>query len=172
MEKIREEPLPIPERDNMCPQIAAAVLNKKGYEIPITKPNCAYGSFIGFVESALTRRGLRLVAYEGPIRLAVGKLRLVNKRNDGVLLMRSRSNPRIFHFIAFIVVDGILLFYDADNGKMDVYRLKNNASATDFDEDFIELFPDYQVVQVALIESVIGGKRKRKTRRKTRKQRR
>ena len=63
-------------------------------------------------------------------------------------------------------------FYDPENGKMYVYRLKNNASATDFNEDFIELFPDYNIVQVALIEAIRGGKRRRKTRRKTRKQRR
>jgi hypothetical protein len=171
MEKIGNEPLPIEEQNNMCPMIAAAVLNRKGYEIPIPRANCMMGVFNEFVNSALRRKGLQTVIYEAS-NLAVGKLRLVNKKNDGILLMRSRANPKIFHFIAFIVDSVQLRFYDAEEGKMDVYRLKNNASATDFDEDFIELFPDYTIVQVLLIQPIQGGKRKRKTRRKTRKHRR
>lgn len=169
MEKIGNEPLPIEEQNNMCPMIAAVVLNRKGYDIPIPKANCMMGVFNEFVNSALRRKGLRTVIYEEPT-LAVGKLRLVNKKNDGILLMRSQANPRIFHFIAFIVDKGQLLFYDAEEGKLNIYRLKNGASATDFDDDFIELFPDYRIVQVLLIQPIQGGKRK--TRRKTRKHRR
>jgi hypothetical protein len=170
MERIGTEELPF-EQDSMCPMIAAAVLNKKGYGIPIPKANCMMGAFNGIVESTLRQHGLHLQLYEG-YQLTTGKLRLVKKKNDGVLLMRSRSNPSVFHFIAFIVSENELRLYDAENGKMDVYRLKNNASATDFDDDFIEMFPDYVIVQVQLIEPSAGGKRKRKTRCKTRKHRR
>lgn len=169
MERIGNEPLPLEEQNDMCPMIAAAVLNKKGYEIPIPKANCMMGVFNSIVTSALQRKGFYMRLYEGNT-LAVGKLRLVGKKNDGVLLMRSRSNPKVFHFIAFIV-DGLQLkFYDAENARLDVYRLKNRAIATDFDEDFVELFPDYQIVQVSLIEPIQAGKRRRKTIRKTRKQ--
>jgi hypothetical protein len=170
MERIGTEELPF-EQDSMCPMIAAAVLNKKGYEIPIPRANCMMGVFNELIGSALRRRGLHMELYEG-LRLAAGKMKLVNKQNDGVLLMRSRSNPKVFHFIAFIVSGTELRFYDAEAGQLDVYRLKKIASATDFDDDFVELFPDYQIVQVQMIEPVQGGKRKRKTRRKTRKHRR
>jgi hypothetical protein len=168
MERIGNEPLPLEEQNDMCPMIAAAVLNKKGYEIPIPKANCMMGAFNSIVTSALHRKGFVMKLYEGTT-LAVGKLRLVGKKNDGVLLMRSRSKPKVFHFIAFIVDGPQLKFYDAENAKLDVYRLKNGAIATDFDEDFVGLFPDYQIVQVSIIEGMQGGKRKRKTRRRTRK---
>ena len=171
MEKLGNERLPLEEENDMCPMIAAAVLNKKGYEIPIPRANCMMGVFNSIVTSALQRKGFYMRLYEEN-SLTVGKLRLVGKKNDGVLLMRSRSNPKVFHFIAFIVEGQQLKFYDAENGKLDVYRLKNKASATDFDDDFIELFPDYVIVQVSIIEQMQGGKRKRKTRRRTRKHRR
>jgi len=171
MEKIGTEPLPLEEADDMCPMVAAAVLNKKGYDIPIPRANCMMGVFNTIVNSALRRRGLYTAIYEGP-RLAAGKMKLVKKLNDGILLMQSRSNSNIFHFIAFIVDGQQVRFYDPDAGQLDVYRLKNNASATNFDDDFVELFPDYQIVQIQMIEPVQGGKRKRKTRRKTRKHRR
>lgn len=171
MERIGNEPLPLDEVDDMCPMVAAAVLNKKGYEIPIPKANCMMGVFNSIVTSSLHRKGFVMKLYEGTT-LAVGKLRLVGKKNDGVLLLRSRSNPKVFHFIAFIVDGPQLQFYDPDAGQLDVYRLKNGAIATDFDEDFVELFPDYVIVQVSIIERMQGGKRKRKTRRKTRKHRR
>ena len=162
--------LPVPEMDSMCPMVAAAVLNRKGYGFPIPQANCRFGAFQLMIDSTLMQKGLRLNMYEGG-NLAIGKIKLVKKASDGVLLMQGRSDG-IFHFIAFIVVNNQLRFYDPENGKMYVYRLKNNASATDFNEDFIELFPDYNIVQVALIEAIRGGKRRRKTRRKTRKQRR
>jgi hypothetical protein len=158
MEKIGNEPLPIADENDMCPMIAAAVLNKKGYEIPIPKANCMMGIFREFVNSALKRKGLQSVIYEG-VNLAAGKLVLVKKQYDGILLMQSRSNPKIFHFIAFIVIGNELRFYDPHAGQLDVYRLKNNASATDFDEDFAELFPDYQIIQISLIQEMQGGKR-------------
>jgi len=156
MEKVGNEPLPIADQDDMCPMIAAAVLNKKGYEIPIPKANCMMGIFREFVNSALKRKGLQSVIYEG-VRLAAGKLILVKKQNDGILLMQSRSNPKIFHFIAFIFIGNELRFYDPNAGQLDVYRLKNNASATDFDEDFVQLFPDYQIIQISFIQQMQGG---------------
>jgi hypothetical protein len=166
MEKKGEEPLPITEQDDMCPMIAASVLNRKGYDIPIPRANCMMGVFNELIRSALTRKGLYMRFYEGA-NLAAGKIRLVTKKNDGLLLLRSKKNPNIFHFIAFIVTGSDLKFYDAENGNLNVYILKNNASATDFDEDFIDLFPDYQIVQVSIIEPIQGGKRKRrKTRRR------
>jgi hypothetical protein len=171
MEKIGNEPLPLAEQNDMCPMIAAAVLNKNGYEIPIPRANCMMGSFNVIVDTALRRKGLHLSMYEGT-NLTVAKLRLVAKRNDGILLMRSRSNPKVFHFIAFVRVQGELRFYDPEAGKLDVYRLKSKATATEFDDDFIDLFPDYQIIQISLVDQVQGGKRRRKTRRKTRKHRR
>ena len=174
MEKVGNEPLPIEEQNDMCPMIAAAVLNKKGYNITIPKANCMMAVFNGFVVSALRRKGLHIKLYEGP-DLAMGKIRLVTKKNDGILLLKSRSNPSIFHFIAFIVTGTELKFYDPEAGQLDVYRLKSNASPTDFDDDFIKLFPDYQIVQIQMIEPNAGGRRTRKTkksRRKTRKHRR
>jgi hypothetical protein len=158
MERIGDEPLPLEEQNNMCPMIAAAVLNKKGYEIIIPKANCIIGVFNEFVGSALRRKGLHMKLYEGT-NLAMGKIRLVTKKSDGILLLKSRSDPEIFHFIAFIVVGEDLKFYDAENGKLVVYRLKNNASATDFDDDFIQLFPDYQIANISFIEQMSGGKR-------------
>jgi hypothetical protein len=158
MERIGDEPLPLEEQNNMCPMIAAAVLNKKGYEIIIPKANCIIGVFNEFVGSALRRKGLHMKLYEGT-NLAMGKIRLVTKKSDGILLLKSRSDPEIFHFIAFIVVGEDLKFYDAENGKLVVYKLKINASATDFDDDFIQLFPDYQLANISFIEQIQGGMR-------------
>jgi hypothetical protein len=158
MERIGDEPLPLEEQNNMCPMIAAAVLNKKGYQIIIPKANCRMGVFNEFVGSALRRKGLHMKLYEGT-NLAMGKIRLVTKKSDGILLLKSRSDSEIFHFIAFIVVGEDLKFYDAENGKLIVYRLKNNASATDFDDDFIQLFPDYQLANISFIEQMSGGMR-------------
>jgi hypothetical protein len=151
MEKLISEALPLPEQNAMCPMIAVAVLNRKGYQIPIPQANCRMAIFFMNLEMAVGHQGRQLLLFQD-FEVTNAKLRLVKKNNDGVLLLRSKSNPNKFHFIAFIVTGGKLQFYEPDAGKLDVYRLKNNASATDFDDDFSKFFPDYKIVQVYIIE--------------------
>jgi len=174
MQKAGIEPLPF-EQDNMCPMIAAAVLNKKGYGIPIPQANCRMAIFYGLIHGALGPFGLHMQLYEGE-KLVTGKMKLVRKQNDGLLLLRNRKNPNIFHFIAFIVQGSELTFYDPEAGNLHLYRLKDHATANDFDDDFRQLFPEEEIVQVSLFEPNAGGKRRtrknKKSRRKTRKHRR
>lgn len=158
MQKAGIEPLPF-EQDNMCPMIAAYVLNrKKGYGIPMPQPNCMMAMFYGHIHGALGHFGLHMQLYEDE-KLVTGKMKLVRKQNDGLLLLRSKSNPNIFHFIAFIVQGSELTFYDPEGGNLNLYRLKDHATAMDFDNDFRQFFPNEEIVQVSLFEPNGGGMR-------------
>jgi hypothetical protein len=182
MDKITSQPFPpgIREERGICGKVAAFVLNKKGYNIPIpSNPACSFALFRTFLESALTKENSgNTLQFEEGVQLMAGKLKLVMKKNDGILLMVNKSDPNKLHFIAFIVENGQLQLYNANNGQLDVYRLRETATATEFDESFSQFFPQYEIVNITfIIRPGMGGRRrktlKRKTRRrKTRKSRR
>lgn len=161
MEKQSTIPLPIAEEDDMCPKVAMYVLRKKYPNLPDTRSNCPLGQFILFVNYGLRQYNLGLKIYEKPLDMASAKLKLVTKKYDGVLLLRDKTKPEVFHFIAFIVQNNEVLFYDADEGRLITYRLKQGATPYDFEASFSAFFPEYNIVQIDLIEPsrMQGGKR-------------
>jgi hypothetical protein len=172
MDKLQPIRLPIEEANGMCAKIAATVLNWKGYEIPIPSLNCIYASFVTPLQTVLARKNKHLEFYQGT-KLNEGMAKLVKGENDGFLYLSVNSNPHINHYIAFIVESTGLNFYDANDGLLDVYRLRQGAMYTDFNRDLHKFLSNYELQQVVLIVPNAGGKRKRrKTRRKTRKHRR
>lgn len=172
MDKLQSEVLPIPEENGMCPKIAASVLNRKGYAINMPNANCLYATFVSGLQTVLAGKNRHVNFYEG-LKLNQGIARLVKGENDGFLYLSVKSNPAINHYIPFIVEYNGLNFYDADDGRLNAYRLRKGSNFADFSNDFHTLFPNYVLEQVALIDQNAGGKRKRrKTRRKTRKHRR
>jgi hypothetical protein len=172
MDKLQSEVLPIPEENGMCPKIAASVLNRKGYGINMPKAYCLYAVFVSGLQTALARQNKHLAIYEGN-ELIKGLSQLVKGQNDGFLYLSEYANPAINHYIPFIVEYNELNFYDAHDARLNVYRLRKGSNFADFSNDFHALFPMYQIQQVSLIVPNAGGKRKRrKTKRKTRKQRR
>ena len=171
MDQPKKEPLPIPEENGMCGKIAATVLNKKGYNIPVpSKPGCLFASFFVFVQNGITNlnNGTTTIVAEGD-KLPAAKQQLARKTNDGVVLMEDKSNRKVNHFIPFIVEKGILNFYDADNGYMNVYRVEPTANAVDIDTSFDQYFPQYKVVSILFIVPPSGGRKTRRRKRKTRK---
>jgi hypothetical protein len=175
MEKAGLEPLPIPELPDMCPQVAVQTLNRHGYNIGMPKPNTMFGMFEKIVQQALIPMELRLVNYGGSDRLAGAKIKIIRKDSDGVLLLQDKLNPNILHFIAFISDNKKTFFYDPVEGRLEVFKIKDLVrSVTEFDEDIINLFPEYNLVQISFIEPNYGGRRRktRKSRRKMRKTKR
>jgi len=158
------EPLPIPEVADMCPLIAASILNRHGYEIPTPKANCLLSLFFDSIYYALLRKNRKLVMYEGKQRLSGAKLKIIRKDSDGILLLQNKLNPNIMHFIAFISDNKKTFFYDPVDGRLEVYKIKDMVSSvTEFDEDLERLFPEYKLVQISFIEPYHGARR-RKTR--------
>jgi hypothetical protein len=170
MEKQNTIPLPIAEEDDMCPKVAMFVLRKKYPNLPDTRSNCPLGQFVLFVNSGLREYNLGLKIYENPLDMATAKLKLVTKKYDGVLLLRNKTKPEVFHFVAFIVQNNVLTFYEAEDNRLIAYNLKQGATPYDLDASFSVFFSEYDIVQIDLIEPVQGG-RKRKTRKHKRKQR-
>jgi hypothetical protein len=168
------EPLPIPEVADMCPLIAASILNRHGYEIPTPKANCLLGLFFDSIYYALLRKNRKLVMYEGTQRLSGAKLKIIRKDSDGILLLQNKLNPNIMHFIAFISDNKKTFFYDPVDGRLEVFKIKDIVSSvTEFDEDLERLFPEYNLVQISFIEPIAGGRRKtRKPKRKVKKTKR
>jgi hypothetical protein len=171
MDEPRKETLPFPEENGMCGKFAAAILNKKGYNIPVpTVSACLFPLFATFVQIGINRlqNGTTVLLLEDA-KLPAGKQKLALKKNDGVVLMEKKADKKTNHFIPFIVENGVLNFYNAFNGYSDVYRVDPTADASDIDMSFEKFFPTYVVVAILFIVPPSGGRRTRRRKRRTRK---
>jgi hypothetical protein len=177
MEPVGNRNIPVVQQDGICGGIALKLLNDTH----------RYGRF-PFVPPAITTTDIKNLILQNPTNLIhvvddVPPLIMVNRflqqKSDGVLVLNSNKGEG--HVVAFIVNDeGDLIFYEpnAKTERIDMFRLKPDATPQEFLQDFATYFPTYAIAQIILIRKNIappptpereGGRRTRRRKRKTRK---
>ena len=177
MEPIGDRNIPIVQQDGICGGIALKLLSDTQ----------RYGKF-PFVSPATTTSQLKNLILQNPTNLVhivddvppkVMVNRFIQQKSDGLLVLNSNTGEG--HVVAFIVNDqGELIFYEPNpkTERIDMFRLKSDATPPQFLQDFAKYFPTYAIAQVILISKNVappptpekqGGRKTRRRRRKTRK---
>ena len=167
MEPIGNRNIPIVLQNGICGGIVLKLLNETG----------RYGKF------STVQPGIALVQLEAMIRKknnlsivrevpSIVVNNVIKRKSDGFLVLYGEHEGG--HVVAFIInAAGELILYEpnSDTQRLDMFRVKADATPPTFLADFQKYIPSYAIVAAYFISKREGGRRKTR-KRKTRKQRR
>lgn len=168
MEPIGDRNIPIVLQNGICGGIVLKLLNETG----------RYGKFssvqpgVALVElEAMIRKNNNLSIVREVPSIVVNSV--IKRKSDGFLVLYGEREGG--HVVAFIInAAGELILYEpnSDTQRLDMFRVKADATPPTFLADFQKYFPLYAIAAAYFISNRKIGARRKTRKRKTRKHRR